>query len=299
MLSFFLFKLYRALKFLKFLAKMSCNCPVTTTLIVGVIGYFIYKKVFKLPTIRPKPEAYKKDYKKDVVYLYQFKRTRKCPNLSPFCMKVEVFCRAYKIPYEICDEKRRWSRNGALPFIELNGEHIADSDLIEMRLRKHFDLPSLSPAQEAQSVAITRLADNHLFNLLIRYKIQGDEFYNVLVRILKLPNFLIPVVMPLIRGVFGRKVYKKSTMAIGNFDPDDMKDVLYRDLQTIQDYVGDQKFLFGDKVTAADAAVFGQIASVIYPFRCCINDVLEKDFPKVLEYCERIRAEIYPNDFTI
>ncbi|CAP33967.1 Protein CBG15877 [Caenorhabditis briggsae] len=49
----------------------------------------------------------------------------------------------------------------------------------------------------------------------------------------------------------------------------------------------------------ADATVFGQIASVIYPFRCCINDVLEKDFPSVLEYCERIRAEIYPNDFTI
>ncbi|ULU13886.1 hypothetical protein L3Y34_016412 [Caenorhabditis briggsae] len=52
-------------------------------------------------------------------------------------------------------------------------------------------------------------------------------------------------------------------------------------------------------VDKADATVFGQIASVIYPFRCCINDVLEKDFPSVLEYCERIRAEIYPNDFTI
>ncbi|EFP05491.1 hypothetical protein CRE_27412 [Caenorhabditis remanei] len=278
---------------------MVCCCPVTTTLVVGVVGYFIYKKIFKVPTIRPKPEAYKKDYKKDVVYLYQFKRTRKCPNLSPFCMKVEVFCRAYKIPYEICDEKRRWSRNGSLPFIELNGEHIADTDLIETRLRKHFNVPSLPALQEAQSVAITRLADNHLFNLLIRYKIQGDEFYMVLVKLIKIPNFLVPVVLPLIRGVFGRKIYKKSTMAIGNFEQEEMDEILHRDLQAIQDYLGDQKFLFGDKVTAADAAVFGQIASVIYPFRCKINNVLEKDFPKVLEYCERIRQEIYPDDFTI
>ncbi|EGT39143.1 hypothetical protein CAEBREN_05934 [Caenorhabditis brenneri] len=278
---------------------MVCSCPITTTLIIGVIGYFIYKKVFRVPSIRPKPEPYKKDYKKDVVYLYQFKRTRQCPNLSPFCMKVEVLCRAYKIPYEICDDKRRWSRNGALPFIELNGEHIADSDLIETRLRKHFNIPSLPPQQEAQSVAITRLADNHLFNVLIRYKIRGDEFYMVLIKLIGVPKFLTPIVLPLMRGAFGRKVYKKSKMAIGDFEDHELEDVLHRDLKTIQDYLGDQKFLFGDKVTAADASVFGHIASVIYPFRCQINNILEKDFPKVLEYCERVRKEIYPNDFTI
>ncbi|CAA99803.1 CaDmium Responsive [Caenorhabditis elegans] len=278
---------------------MVCSCTIKAALIVGAVGFFIYRKMFKKPSIKPKPEAYKKDYKKDTVYLYQFKRTRKCPNLSPFCIKVEILCRAYNIPYEICDDKLRWSRNGSIPFIELNGEHIADTDLIEMRLRRHFNIPSLPAAQEAHSVALTRLADNHLFNLLIRYKIIGDEFFHILVRSIGIPKFLQPLLFPLIRASFGKKVYQRSTGSIGDFELKEMDDILHRDFQTIQDYLGDQKFLFGDKVTAADAAVFGQIASVIYPFRCSINDALENDFPKILEYCERVRQEIYPNDFTI
>lgn len=80
---------------------MVCSCTIKAALIVGAVGFFIYRKMFKKPSIKPKPEAYKKDYKKDTVYLYQFKRTRKCPNLSPFCIKVEILCRAYNIPYEV------------------------------------------------------------------------------------------------------------------------------------------------------------------------------------------------------
>lgn len=99
--------------------KMVCCCPVTTTLVVGAIAYFIYKKFFTPPTIKPKPavsfllrhywiwqiylQIHKTDYKKDTVYLYQFKRIKSCPNLSPFCMKLEILCRAYNIPYEVWD----------------------------------------------------------------------------------------------------------------------------------------------------------------------------------------------------
>lgn len=45
--------------------------------------------------------------------------------------------------------------------------------------------------------------------------------------------------------------------------------------------------------------MFGQLATVYYPIRSHLTDVLDKDFPKVLEYLERVRKEIYPNDFTI
>uniref|UniRef100_A0A1I7TFF9 Thioredoxin-like_fold domain-containing protein n=1 Tax=Caenorhabditis tropicalis TaxID=1561998 RepID=A0A1I7TFF9_9PELO len=277
---------------------MVCCCPVTTTLVVGAIGFFLYKKFFTPPTIKPKPAIHKTDYKKDTVYLYQFKRLRNCPNLSPFCMKLEVLCRVYNIPYEIVETSMGRSRNGTLPFIELNGEHIADSDLIEIRLRQHFKIPSLPTEQEAQSVALSRMADNHLFYILIRYKSSVDAFYESIIGLLNLPSALSALLVPLVRAVFGAKLYSRSTGAIGDFEPRELDEILHRDLKVIQDSIKG-KFMFGDKITPVDATVFGQLASVYYPFHNHINDVIDKDFPKILEYMERIKKEVYPNDFSI
>ncbi|CAI2354912.1 unnamed protein product [Caenorhabditis sp. 36 PRJEB53466] len=280
--------------------KMLCSsCPITAALVVGTIGYFVYKKLFKLHGIRPKPAAYKKDFKADTVYLYQFKRVKKAPNLSPFCIKIEVLCRAFDIPYEVCDEKRRWGRTGTLPFIELNGEHIADSDLIEQRLRKHFNIPCLPDVQESHSIALTRLADNHLFNILIRYKTAVNEFYHTLLDVVGVPAVLKSLLVTPFKAIFQKRVYQKSKMAIGDFEEQDLDDLLHRDLKAIQDHLQDQKFLFGDKLTPVDATVFGHLASVYYPLNTHVNEVLDKDFPKIVEYLERIREEIYPNDFTL
>lgn len=51
----------------------------------------------------PKPTVHKADYEKDVVYLYQFSRTKNIPSPSPFCLKVETWLRMAGIKYEVSE----------------------------------------------------------------------------------------------------------------------------------------------------------------------------------------------------
>lgn len=51
----------------------------------------------------PKPVVHKADYEKDVVYLYQFSRTKNIPSPSPFCLKVETWLRLAGIKYEVSE----------------------------------------------------------------------------------------------------------------------------------------------------------------------------------------------------
>lgn len=54
----------------------------------------------------PKPAVHKVDFEKNVVYLYQFSRTKNIPSPSPFCLKVETWLRMAGIKYEVCWKKK-------------------------------------------------------------------------------------------------------------------------------------------------------------------------------------------------
>ena len=113
----------------------------------------------------PKPSVHKVDYEKDVVYLYQFTRFATIPSSSPFCLKVETFLRMTDIRYENVDHQLKFrSKKGQLPFVELNGKEIADSDIIIQDLTKYFEKDldeGLTAEQKNNSHAYQSMLDNH------------------------------------------------------------------------------------------------------------------------------------------
>lgn len=258
----------------------------------------IYKTFLTTPTVNATPKIHKRDYQKDVVYLYQFPRIDTVPNLSSFCLKTETFLRAFKIPHEVIETGSLRSRNGTLPFVELNGEHIPDSDLIEVRLRKHFQIPNLSAEDESHATALCRLADNHLLSIIIKYKAAEDAWYSALLRGVPGPNCLKTILKPIVRKLFMKKVHERTGGAIGNFTEDEAEMLCHKDLQAIQDSIKG-KYLFGDKITSADCTVFGEVASAYYPFPNKFSRIIDSHYPKLHEYCDRIIEELYPNDFSI
>ncbi|KAE9549538.1 hypothetical protein FO519_007256 [Halicephalobus sp. NKZ332] len=240
------------------------------------------------------PDLQKTNWKQDVVYLYQFKRAPVAPNLSPYCLKVETFLRAHNIKYEPIMSYTIRSKYGKLPFIELNGKQIADSDFILHHLLKHFKInENLTSEQRGIARAVDRMLDQSTVKPLFYFRCMenADNFINPNVSGLPIPGFL---------AFIARNRYYKSMShalkvdGVGRMKRDDVITVLRRDLQSLDDILGDKKFLLGVLPTTPDFSMFGQLASTYYlPFRQPVTDLLDDEFPRLRQHIERMRTHYW------
>ncbi|KAE9550750.1 hypothetical protein FO519_006051 [Halicephalobus sp. NKZ332] len=272
---------------------MSCCCCPGFLIAGAILLAIIAKFYFGQKRGNEKPKLKKEDYKKDIVYLFQFKRMGDLPNVSPFCMKVELFLRAHKIQYEVIDDNFQRGEKGLLPFIELNGEHIADSEFIIEHLSKHFNIKDNSPKEVAgASRALSRMFDEEIFKIQLKFKIKEYEFVKLLLSSI-VPGILIPLVVPVIQLVFGRKLG-----GYGTFSEAELKQLYRRNLQAATDVLGDKKFLGGNEPNLGDCSVFGQLASLYY--LSCPNDLkcIIDEFPSLKKLMNTIIREYFA-DFDV
>jgi len=115
---------------------------------------------------------------------------------------------------------------------------------------------------------------------------------------MSIPSFLHPFIVPVMSFVFKQKAASRIGTCLGLFSNEEFDMLLTKDFDVINNVLGDQKFLFGDQLSNADFSVFGHLAAVYFlPFSSRPKELLNTDYPKVVEYLERIRDQIYPTDF--
>lgn len=102
-------------------------------------------------------------------------------NVSPFCLKIEMLLTALNLPFtmtELADPRQ--APKGKLPFL-YDGEHcIADSELITEYLDQKTGgqvYAGLSPQQIARGVALSRLAEDHLYWIMVASRWLDDEWW--------------------------------------------------------------------------------------------------------------------------
>lgn len=189
-----------------------------------------------------------------MIRLHQYPAAAGLPSLSPFCVKVEWFLRQHGIPYESVTEwNPRRGPKGKMPFIEHGGEIIADSTFIVDYLRRKFGIEEdLSVEERAIAGAFQRLIEENLYWVIL-YARWGDpagwryvrgEFASFF------PWGTGPVVLCLIRWSLLRQL---RAQGIGRHRPDEIYAIGERDLRCLSDFLGDKKFLLGDRWTSVDA----------------------------------------------
>ncbi|GMS94785.1 hypothetical protein PENTCL1PPCAC_16960, partial [Pristionchus entomophagus] len=267
-----------------------CDCCCISSFVYLVGLFAIASKVipFVVKKIKGnKPvELQEKNYQKDVVYLYQFPGTPTASSFSPFCIKIEAFCRLHNIKMERRNTLTNRGQNNLLPLVELNGEQHADSQIIVRRITQIFNLKAYPDEQTAAiGHAVDRLLDNHTFNLtLMAKKDVVGEIMSVMVAD-KVPSFLLPLVKT-IGGCFQAiKMAERGALSVGKFKENE------NDLVQLQMILGKKKFLLGEEPTAVDSTALGQFGSnylAVPAARFYIHDLIESsEFFSLREYLER------------
>lgn len=259
------------------------------------------------PPAPPKPTVHKTNFEKDVVYLYQFSRTPVLPSISSFCLKVETWLRLAGIKYENVDHKLKFrSKKGQLPFIELNGEEIADSSIIIKELAERFEKDldkDLDNDQKNVAYALTSMIENHLIWVVMwwRTKFTDDVMKGYHVSLqhqlgTKIPNGILNIFF---KFTYGRKGAKKvKAQGMGVHKPEEIDEFGRRDLKVLSEQLGDKPFFFGDEPTSLDVVAFANLAQVYfidkevtYPLR----DYMQESCANLVGLVNRMKERCFPD----
>jgi glutathione S-transferase len=217
--------------------------------------------------------------------------------VGQFNVKVETYLRMMKLPYEIVETMPLKAPKGKLPYIEDNGEVIADSAFIIEYLKKKYGDPLddvLTTEQRAISLAVQRLLEEHLYWVGMYSRWQYTE-ENWQINKQAIFGNMLPVVRDIVPFVY-RHIIKKQIYGhgMGRHSKDEIFYLGKVDLAALSVFLGNKPYFLGEKPTSLDASAFGILINTLYgPIESPVKEYgLEKSNLKA--FCKRIMAEYYP-----
>ncbi len=215
-------------------------------------------------------------------------------NVSPFCLKAEMAMKHLGMEFEhVIEQDPRKTPKGKLPYMIIDNEKIADSELIFEKLNELSQgklYEGLSPQEKATGFAFTRLAEDHLYWLMVASRWLDDDWF---------PNIVsgfFGFVPGFIRGFASRSARKevRSTLhlqGLGRHSRKEQEGFLRRDLQAIADVVGTENYIVGGRLTAFDFVVAGMLSGLMDNEPATWVSEIANGYPVLREYLERIQEE--------
>ncbi|KAL1244208.1 Endonuclease III-like protein [Trichinella spiralis] len=244
---------------------------------------------------------HKVDYKEEMVYLFQPPRSTYIPNISPFSLKLETWLRMNEIPYEsIAVDMTNTSKKGQLPFVELNGKEIADSNFIIDELSVHFkkeDCEDKTALEKATLRAFESLIEDSLSWVVVVIRSNHcDVLFNDNSFIRLLPAAFRPI-RAIAAKIFSNKLKTKAFhQGIGRHSLTEVTTIGQNLVKAISVFLGDKTYLSGEKPTKLDAVAFGHLGQLWYtPVESDLKKFIESECANIVQYLERMKTSFWPD----
>ena len=213
-------------------------------------------------------------------------------NPSPFCLKLQVYCRLAGIAYEPIVALPFRAPRGKLPYMDDDGTQIADSGWIIDHLKRHYGDrldQTLSPQQRALGHLIRRTCEESLYFVLIYSRWIDPEGWRV-----TRPAFFGPLPFPLrpLVATLAKQGMRQALhgQGIGRHTPQQIYALGAMDLSALAVILDQTPFAVGEAPTSFDASLYGTLANIIAaPMETALKAEAQRH-PSLSAYVERMRG---------
>jgi glutathione S-transferase len=237
-----------------------------------------------------------------MITLHKFVPAWGLPDISPFCSKVEIYLRMTGWQYQTKLGDSRKAPKQKLPFIELQGSTISDSNDIIRTLEIHKDNPlghaldaGLSARDLAASRALQSMLEEHLYFITYwrrwvdpaGWAVVQPVVAGMLVQ-LGIPRFITGLVSKLVRRQGIKTLYAQGT---GRHSPDEINAIGMQLLTALSDWLGQQPYMLGDQPRTLDASTYAFLMGILLPpIEGPMKTHLQSK-ANLVTYCERMRTQ--------
>lgn len=230
-----------------------------------------------------------------MITLYTFGPAFGLPDASPFVIKAELLLKLAKLPYTKKRADVRKAPKGKLPYIEDEGEIVADSTFIRWHLENKYGIdfePDLNETEKATAWALEKLLEDNLYwaNIDARW-LDDANFERGPAQLFK----RVPLPFRFLVKQLVRRKIRKSLQAqgMGRHTQAELMAIAEKGIRSVAALLGEKPYAMGQKATAADAALFAFIASGACPlFETPIRAFIESQ-PNLMAYIKRMNLEFF------
>ncbi|RWS04759.1 hypothetical protein B4U79_04869, partial [Dinothrombium tinctorium] len=199
------------------------------------------------------------------------------------------------------DHKMKYkSKKGQLPFVELNGNEIADSDIIINELSQHFGKDvneGLTEEQRTLSHAFESMLNNHTTWVVRWWRYNNpDEFIKSaqldIKRVLnsRLPKSLLNFVFKI---GFKSNVKQAVGHGLGRHSTEEIYDFGKGDLKALSHQLADKDYFFGNEPHLLDCVAFAHLCQFIYVPFGGMKEWMESDTPNLVAFVQRMKERYW------
>ena len=272
---------------------------------IGIIASSVWaiKYAMKKNTEMQMKKFEEESKRENKVILHGFGETSvAAPTISPACVKMIAFLEYTKIPYSL-DDKIMFAhpKTGKSPWITYKDKHIADSNVIIDFIKNEKSLNNididnhLNKSQKAIFTAYKALVEDCIYFILAYRRWYNDENVKKYLQIVfeSASNFekiLIGFFESMIVDSVRKQIWSQGTARLPS-------DVIYKNgidaIESILEYMGDNKFFFGEKLTTLDLTIYGHVGGMYQvPLKWDYKHPLPNK-QRINEYMKNIEMECF------